>query len=241
MDVLLDQGAKINAVEDEDEDAPLHLAAEEGHIDVVKKLLKRGADKNMYSSYSGLVINAAISSGSRDLVELLVEANVSLFSSRSDVESPLAQAAAMADPAMLQYLMEKYARIIPPSEYSKARISAAGAGRLDVYKSLLGIGNGADDYQAAMDKAAKKGKWEIVAFILEKRSGLSCDEAFYEAATGAEAKDEVLLALGEYTNGRISDQRLADSLYEATDQERESTVKLLLSNFNADPDAKGKE
>lgn len=241
MDVLLDQGADINAVEDEDEDTPLHLAAEEGHIGVVKKLIKRGANKDMYSLYSGLVINAAISSGSFDLVEVLVEANVSLFSDRSDVESPLAQAAAMADPAMLHYLMDKYARFIHPSEYSKARISAAGAGRLDVFKSLLGVGNDADDYQAALDKAAKKGKWEIVTFILERRSGLSCDEAFYEAATGAEVKDEVLEALGEYTNGRISDQRLADSLYKATDLEKESTVKLLLSKFNADPDAKGKE
>lgn len=241
MDELLDRGAVIDVVEAELDDTPLHLAAGEGHLNVVKKLISRGANPNTFSKWSGLVINAAIRSGRFDLVELLVDHKVSLFSDHSDAESPLAQAAAMADPAMIHYLMEKYARFIRSTDYSKALVSAAGAGRVDVFKSLLRLGHTTSDYQEALDKAAKESKWEIVMIMLERHRGLSCDEPFYQAATGVDDKDDVLEALWEYTGGKISEERLDDSLYDAADREKLSTVKLLLDKFNADPNARGHE
>ncbi|MCC9601802.1 ankyrin repeat domain-containing protein [Stieleria sp. JC731] len=45
--LLLDSGAEINAIEATEQFTPLMVAAAEGNIEVVKVLLKAGADKNM--------------------------------------------------------------------------------------------------------------------------------------------------------------------------------------------------
>ncbi|KAK7422687.1 hypothetical protein QQX98_001475 [Neonectria punicea] len=238
---LLDRGAEIDDGEKLSEDTPLHMAAEEGHVHVMKKLLFRGAKPNTYSEFSGLVINAAISSGKFDAVELLVKAGVSLTLERDDVESPLAQAAAMSDVSMLEYLMQQYAQQLPPEEYSKAMISAAGAGRMETFKRLLEFQHKPEDFQWALNSAAEEAKWDVAEVLLERNSGLDCDEAFYQAAIGTEDRDNVLEALWEYTRGSISTDKVDDSLYDATDREKYSTMKLLLEKFGANPNATGVE
>ncbi|KPM35737.1 hypothetical protein AK830_g10834 [Neonectria ditissima] len=239
VEELLDRGADIDDGEEVSEDTPLHMAAEEGHVQVMKKLLSRGAKPNTYSESSGLVINAAISSGKFDAVELLVKAGVSLTLERDDVESPLAQAAAMSDVSMLEYLMQQYAHQIPPEEYSKAMVSAAGAGRMETFKRLLEFEHKPEDFQWALNSAAEEAKWDIAEVLLESRSDLDCDEAFYQAAIGTEDKDGVLEALWEYTRGSISTDKVDDALYDATDREKHNTVKLLLEKFSANPNATG--
>ncbi|CAM1503339.1 Fc.00g081150.m01.CDS01 [Cosmosporella sp. VM-42] len=241
VEELLDRGAAIDDGEQDSTDTPLHMAAQEGHVHVMKKLLIRGAKPNTYSEYSGFAINAAISSGNFDAVELLVQAGVALTSDRDDVESPLAQAAAMSDISMLEYLMQQYANQLPPEEYSKAMISAAGAGRVEMFKRLLNFEHKPEDFQWALNGAAEEAKWDIVTILLERRSDLDCDEAFYQAAIGIEVKDDVLEALWEYTQGSISSEKVDDSLYEATDREKYGTVKLLLDKFGADANATGEE
>lgn len=238
---LLDRGVEINDGEQESEETALHIAAKEGHVHIMKKLLFRGAKPDAFSDDYGLVINAAISSGKVDTVELLVQAGVSLTPERDDVESPLAQAATMSDLSMLEYLMKEYAQQLPPEEYSKAMVSAARAGRIEIFRRLLDFQHGLEDFQWALNGAAEKAKWEIVTMLLEKRSDLDCDEAFYQAATGVEDKDDVLEALWEYTHGSISSERVDDSLYTATDCEKDSTVRLLLEKFGADPNAAGED
>lgn len=61
------------------------MAAAEGRVNVMRKLLQRGADPNTISDTYGGVINAAIESGNCEAVELLVEYNVSLTSREDDV------------------------------------------------------------------------------------------------------------------------------------------------------------
>lgn len=239
VEELLDRKACINAGEEEVEDTPLHLAAEEGHVEVMRKLMLRGANVNAYSEYSGLVINSAISSGNLTAVELLVGGGVSLSIDRDDVETPLEQAASLCDVSMLVYLVEKYADRLPPEEYSKALIAAATAGSLEILNKLLPFEHSDNDYQCALDEAAKEGNWEITKVLLEKRKDLSCDKVFYEAATRTNDL-EVLDALWEYTKGNISAETLDQSLYEATDNKKTDTVLLLLK-FGADPNAEGDE
>jgi hypothetical protein len=238
VEELLDRKAHINVGEDEEEDTPLHLAAEEGHVEVMRKLILRGANLNAHSSCSGLVINSAISSGSFAAVELLVKHDVSLVLDRNDVMAPLEQAATLSDVSMLEYLMKEYANQLPPEEYSKALVSAAGAGRVEVFNKLLNFKHSHNDFQWAFDEAANKGNWEIVKILLEKRSDLNCDNVFHQAATSTEDQ-EVLEALWEYTHGTISAEKLDQSLYDAPDLEKTWTVKLLLEKFGADPNATG--
>ncbi|KAI5859496.1 hypothetical protein GGS23DRAFT_320106 [Durotheca rogersii] len=241
VEELLDRGAVIDDGDEIQEQTPLHMAAFGGHVEVMKKLLLRGANANATSNDIGPVVNAAITSGNRAAVELLVEHGVSLTIDREDLTAPLALSALLSDISMFEYLVEKYAAILPPEEYSKALVKAAEAGRVDVFKRLLDFEHAEEYFQDALDTAGSEWNWDIVVIILEKRAGLNCDEVFYEAATGTEDQDSLLEVIWRYADGSISKEKLDESLYEATDTEKESTVKLLLQKFGANANATGLE
>ncbi len=231
----------MDDVEDEFDDTPLHMAAQAGHVTVMKKLIAHDADPNAFSNFSGLVITAAISSGKIGAVELLVDHGVSLTPERDSVEAPLAQAAAVSDITMFEYLLEKYASRLPPEEYSKALTRAAGAGRVDIFNRLLQFNHNPQEYQWALDRATDESRWDIIHILLNARAGLGCDEAFLKAATSPDDRDDVLERLWEYSGGSISRHIVNDSLYHATDREKFSTVKALLHKYGADPNATGSE
>ncbi|KAI1414542.1 hypothetical protein F5Y13DRAFT_197539 [Hypoxylon sp. FL1857] len=241
VEELLDRGAVIDDAEEIHEQTPLHMAAFGGHVEVMKKLLLRGANANATANEIGPVVNAAISSGNRACVELLVERGVSLTFNEEGVDPPLALAALLSDISMFEYLIEKYADKLPAEEYSKAFVKAAEAGRIEVFNRLLDFEHGQEYFQKALEAAAEESNWAIVTILMEKHAGLNCDELFYKAATGTEFQDELLETIWQYTGGSISREKLNQSLYDATDREKESTVKLLLEKFGADPNATGAE
>lgn len=223
------------------EQTALHMAALDGQVEVMKKLLLRGANANAIADDIGPVINAAISSGNRACVELLVERGVELTVDRDDLQPPLAHAASLSDISMFGYLVEKYADKLPAEEYSKAFVKAAEAGRVEVFNKLLEFQHSQEYFQKALEAAVDDWNWDIVLILLDKHEGLNCDKVFYEAATCTEPQDKLLESIWEYTGGSISRDALNKSLYDATDREKESTVELLLTKFGADPNATGEE
>ncbi|KAI1485550.1 hypothetical protein F5X96DRAFT_659519 [Biscogniauxia mediterranea] len=241
VEELLNHGAAIDDGDEIGEQTPLHMAAFSGHVEVMKKLVLRGANPNATSNDIGPVVNAAISSGNRAAVELLVEHGVSLAVDRKDIQAPLALAALLSDVSMFEYLIQKYADKLPAQEYSKALVNAAEAGRIEVFNKLLEFEHDQEYFQDALAAAGEESNWEIVTILLEKRSGLDCDDLFYKVATGTETQDKLLEVIWQYSNGSISAETLNNSLYDATDREKESTVELLLKQFGANPNATGEE
>ncbi|TEA14029.1 Ankyrin-3 [Colletotrichum sidae] len=241
VDELLRRGASIDDGIDVKEPTPLAMAAQAGHVKIMNKLIQKGADANAIASEIGPVMNAAISSGNPDAVRLLVEKNVSLAVEDDSIDSPLALAGLHADLSMFEYLTQTYADKLPPKEFDKALVKAAVSGRVDVFNKLLTYYHSQECSQDALGAAAEEENWDIVVILLEQREGLDCNSLFYKAATTSEHQDKVLEAVWKYTNGDISQQTLNDSLYEATDLEKESTVRLLLESFNVAPDATGEQ
>ncbi|OLN82235.1 Ankyrin repeat domain-containing protein 17 [Colletotrichum chlorophyti] len=236
---LLKRGASIDDGIDIGEQTPLHMAAFAGHVKVMNKLIQRGANANALASDVGPVMNAAISSGNPDAVKLLVERDVSLAVEDDSVDSPLALAGLHADLSMFEYLTQTYADKLPPKEFDKAFIKSAVSGRVDVFNKLLTYEHPQECFQAALEAATAEENWDIVMMLLDRRRGLDCNRLFLSAATTAEHQDKVLEAVWKYADGNLSAETLNESLYEATDLEKESTVKLLLDAFNVDANATG--
>jgi len=235
-------GTLVDDAEGPNGDTPLHMASEGGHVAVMKKLLDRGADPNKYSQFSGLVISVAISSGKIGAVELLAaQKGFVLLPERDDIESPLVQAAAMSDISMFEYLLDKFKSSIPIEEYGKALASAAGAGRIDIFDRLLRREYSHQDFQYALQCATENSKWDIINIILETCGGLNCDDTFVQAAADPESKNDFLDRLWAYTRGAISQYKLNESLYHATDREKIDTVAVLLQKYRADANATGPE
>ena len=275
---------------------PLHMAAAEGHVKIMAKLLERGANPNASCTAYGAVINAAIESGNCDAVKILVEKDVSL-ATEEDAEneddsvdkapeandedgkdqdeeeaedeeqgedeesededdddeeeeeeeevlrSPLALAALRSDTTMFDFLVKNYSDRLPPKEFDIALVKAAGGGRTEIFKHLLESYNHPNEaFKEALDEAAYGENWDIVALLLEKCPELDCEYAFLSTAEGDDGPQAIqtLVALWEYTQGSITQEKLDHSLYQATDFENIETVRLLL-RFGASADATGQQ
>ncbi|EWC47693.1 hypothetical protein DRE_02893 [Drechslerella stenobrocha 248] len=243
VEVLLNSGANLDEGQQGGHSTPLAMAAFNGHCKVMVKLLNRGANPNSLSQ-EGPVINDAIGSGNMEAVRLLVEHGALLrhdADEDSDIPAPLALSALLSDLTMFTYLLDACADKIPPEEYSKALICSATAGRIEVTKRLLEFRHPQSAFQETLVAAAEEGNWDIIELVLETCGGLNCDEIFKEAAVGVEQQDRILSVIWNYTRGGISTETLNDSLYLATDNEKESTVKLLLGEFRANPNATGED
>ncbi|KAM4060463.1 ankyrin repeats (3 copies) domain-containing protein [Hirsutella rhossiliensis] len=245
IDALLRSGAKIDDQgSGGNEETPLHMAAHQGRIDVIKKLIREKADPNAIAADTGPVINAAICSGVGEAVDLLIACGASLNVTPNDKDmwyTPVELAALHWNLPMFESLIQKSSDKIPPAQYSQALVLAAYAGRNDVFEKLLGFQHDQKDYQEALEAAAEEENWEISKMILNKCLGLDCDELFYQAAKGAEPQVSVLETAWKYADCAISPETLARSLYDATDMEKESTVRFLLDTCRADPNATGEE
>ncbi|KAK6542248.1 hypothetical protein TWF694_006211 [Orbilia ellipsospora] len=241
-EVLLNNGAKVDDGLEQGDQTPLAMAAFKGHCKVMIKLLNRGANPNALAE-DGPVINEAIVSGNLEAVRLLVEHGALLAHDDEDDDNPppLALSALLSDLTMFTYLLDACAEKIPHKEYNKAFISSASAGRIEVTKRLLQFQHDQQTFQEALEAAALEENWEILLLILESCQGLDCNSVFHQIAEGSEQQDKLLSAIWKHTNGTVSQETRDDSLYEAVDREKESTVKLLLEEFGANANATGSE
>src|SRR5690349_20879729 len=98
------------------------MAAWQGNVAVMNRLMKKGANPNAVAQDIGPVINAAICSGNMEAVRALVEQGVSLTVENEDVRSPLTMAALLSDMSMFEYLVQEYVDRLPPAEFDKAYI-----------------------------------------------------------------------------------------------------------------------
>ena len=78
--MLISVGAAVNAA-DNDEQIPLHCAANQGHADIVKALVEEGADFNKLDKLNMKPLIAAVHVGQYEVVATLLECGESVDAS----------------------------------------------------------------------------------------------------------------------------------------------------------------
>ncbi|KAM0189017.1 hypothetical protein ACHAPI_010283 [Fusarium lateritium] len=159
------------------------------------------------------------------------------------ITSPLALAAMRADLTVFEFLIKEYSDKLPPKEFHIALVKAAEYGRMEAFTRLFNdFEHTQGAKQEALDEASYESHWEIVSLLLDNCPDLSCDKSFLHTAQDDDDDDaiRILEAMWEYTSGSISPEALDESLYEATDNESQRTIELLL-RYGASANATGEE
>lgn len=225
---------------------PLAMAASAGKIAVMRKLINDWkADVDAIDRKLGPVLNFAIMSGNTQAVSLLLEHDVRVNYDSDDFASllpPLALSAYISNLEMFRTILKNAEGRLNPWEFNKALILASAAGNLDILDTVLEYDHDNGTYQSSLNAAVRNTRWDACLKILAhpKAQGLDCGELFERAATGSETTlIELLQACWE--NNREAVKGVLDKcLYQAADNEKEPTVRLLLQ-LGANPDATGEE
>jgi ankyrin repeat protein len=229
---------------------PLSFAAENGHENIVKILLERGAEfKSIDIDHKMTALLYAAENGHENIVKLLLE-NGANFDSRDHRDmTSLSEAFKNGHDHIVTLLLENGAEFDPEDEekYQTPLLWAAENGDEAIVKLLLEKGANFDsrDHEGGtpLSWAAENGHEAIVKLLLEK--GANFDSRDYEGGTplswaaenGHEAIVKLLLEKGANFDSRDHEGRTPLSW--AAENGHETIVRLLLEK-GADSETKDK-
>ncbi len=233
---LLEHGAEVNW-QSEDKGTPLYAAASMNSTGIVRELLQNGAEVNLKGGWHIRPLNIAAYSGFTEVVQiLLLHGNEVNPDDDYRYGSALGAAARRGCADIVRLLLQKgWNADQKMKTYNSPLVAAATYGHTEVVRVLLENVTEGSSLVQAFEIAAKNGRTDVVKTLLAHSPYLPHQKAFQNAAT--HGRDEILELLEERGT---TPEMLNTALYEASDQERESTVNLLL-RFGADPNAEGKE
>ena len=233
---LLEHGAEVNW-QSETRGTTLYISAANFSLDIVRLLLQKGADVNLKGGWHVRPLNVAAYAGAIDIVELLLEHDIEVDPDDDyRYGSALGAAARRGHADIVRLLLQKgWDANRKVKTYNSPLVAAATYGHAEVVQVLQEQELEGTSKIQALEIASKNGRTEVVKLLLDRWPQLPHQKAFHNAASYG--RDDVLELLEKQgTNAEM----LNTALFDASDQERESTVKMLLK-FGADPNAEGKE
>ena len=233
---LLEHGAEVNW-QSETRGTTLYTSAANFSLDIVHLLLQNGADVNLKGGWHIRPLNVAAYAGAIDIVELLLQQDIEVDPDDDyRYGSALGAAARRGYADIVRLLLQRGWDVNRKIKtYNSPLVAAATYGHTEVVQVLQEQELEGTSKIQALEIASKNGRTEVVKQLLDQSPHLPHQKAFHSAASYG--RDDVLELLEKQgTNAEM----LNTALFDASDQERESTVKLLLK-FGADPDAEGKE
>ncbi|KAH8797997.1 ankyrin repeat-containing domain protein [Flagelloscypha sp. PMI_526] len=196
----------------------------EDSLDVVKFLVRKGADVNIQGGQYGSALQAAVTVGDLDMVKFLVENGADVNNAGGYYGSALQAAAANGTLEMVKFLAENGAELnIDGGTYGSAVQAAASRDALDIVKFL--VENGADvnkeggQYGSALHAAAFKGAFHVVRYLVENGAEVNTQRGTDESAVHAAFVwkhlniTEFLIEHGAYLNIRGERSGYLDSLF----------------------------
>ena len=164
----------------EENDKPLHLAAEHGQVDIMKYLIKTGANKNGLAN-GQTPLRRAIEKEQLASVQFLIQSGVNVNERKQNEESLLYTAVVYDEPGIFQALLDAKANVQADNGYGYPVLHfAASVGRTDCVKRLLKAGanvnlkdqSGKTPLHAAIESNNENSN-EIVKILIEAKAELN--------------------------------------------------------------------
>ncbi|XP_016891561.1 ankyrin repeat and SAM domain-containing protein 1A isoform X2 [Cynoglossus semilaevis] len=167
----------INA-KNNDNETPLHCAAQYGHIEVVQLLLEELTDPTMRNNKFETPLDLAALYGRLEVVKLLLSAHPNLLSCNTKTHTPLHLASRNGHLSVVEVLLDAGMDINYETEKGSALHEAALYGKTDVVQKLLSAGidvnildkKGLAALDTVKDMPSQKSR-EIAALILGHMTG----------------------------------------------------------------------
>ena len=99
--------AKMIMDQDRDDQTALHLAVENGHIDIVRLCIEKGANVNFVKTNLITPLHLACTSGQLDIVNILVNSDADIEAKNALQETPLHRAALFNRVNIVKYLLNR--------------------------------------------------------------------------------------------------------------------------------------
>ncbi len=158
----------------------LHLSAHEGHMEVVKLLVKNGADVNLHEEFYQLTpLHMAVWKGHTEVAEFLLDNGADPKAREKDNETPLYYAATSGNVDTVKFLIDRGANLKDRESAVDNTVLSLAVGQGETEIALFLIEQGADvlytkeNGWTMLHDAAWRGSPEIIALLVD--SGIPVD------------------------------------------------------------------
>jgi ankyrin repeat protein len=178
---FINSGIEISLPHSTTNSAPLHFAAEYGHVEVVKILLEKGANIGAQNQNGYTPLHFAAEYGHVEVVKILLEKGANIEAQNQNAYTTLHFAAEKGNFAVIKILLEKVADIEAKSQngYTPLHL-AAGDGNVEVVKILLEKGANIEAQNlyayTPLHFAAEYGHVEVVKILLDKGADIKAKD-----------------------------------------------------------------
>ena len=168
---MIESGANVDAVDDENGWTPLHLASMKGHVEVAELLIRKGAIVNDVSDWGGAPLHWASGGGYVEVATLLVDNGANVNAINSHGWTPLHKASIKGHVEVARMLIDNRADVDAVDKAGWTPLHVAfHNGQIEVVKVLIESGanvNAATERgYTLLPDAARNGNVEVVKLLI---------------------------------------------------------------------------